>query len=610
MLYSSSGKIKRASAPKSRNGCQTCKARRVKCDEQHPACKTCLKSNRDCTWKQNKPKSQRILIPQNADQLSQTRPSETLLFIDPREASYFKAYQEDAAPELSGLLRSSVWSYTILQACYQEPFVLRAVVAVGALNKAIKTEYMVSISSPSTKESTQALAQQHRAFALASYDRAILGMKQIMPEPKKCSSLRKALLACLLVYCMEIFLQSPNTAFYQTQAGYSLLQEWISQKSQRNLGIQSPDSTVIEDDIFYEFARTDLQHAIRWGERDLIRHSTRRQEGTLTIKNMPTRFTDLEEARVYQELLMRRTFHLIGETLARIMLAKTEIRHPFTTDTPGELVDPCSIPKTLLPERDQYISDIHRWYNAFTPIFAKLLRSPDPLISSSAALLRLLLLNAEIRLAGTFFVLETDFDAYLPHFAEIVSLSKHVAAKQTQLYPKNQPAFLFPDTIDRPLCDVALTCRDLPTRHEALSILRSTAHRDPTRNQARMVTRASFLVSLEEADRLPDGSLPERKRWRLIWVLNHYREEKKHLTLIAARRIGFPVGENYPAKREYARRTFTQEEAEEMECGAWDEGMHFAAWPPRATLRMPRPLQWRGIFDQLTGNEGRRSRLG
>lgn len=571
-------------------------------------CNMCLKANRQCQWKQKQQKSQRILIPQNTDQLSRVRPSETLHFIDPREASYFKAYQEEAAPELSGLLRSSVWSYTILQACYQEPFVLRAVVAVGALNKAIKTEYLATTNP---QESTRVLAQQHRSFALTSYNHAISGMRQIIPEPKKSSSLRKALLACLLVYCIENFLQSPNTAFTQSQTGYSLLQSWISSKSSRNLGIESPDPTSIEDDIFHEFAKADLQHAIRWGEHALTRHSTRRLEGQVTIKNMPARFLHLEEARVYQELIMRRTYHLIGEIYARIIAAKDEIRHTFTTDTPGELVDPCCLPTTLFPDRDMYISDIHRWCSAFEPIFPKLLRSPDPLISSGAALLRLHILNAEIRLEGAFFINECDFDQFHEYYKEIVSLSRHVAKKTEQLYPKDQPTFLFPDGSEKPLCDVALTCRNKQIREEALLVLRSTAHRDPTKNQARMVTRASFVVNLEEEGRLPNGTIPESARWRLVWLLNHYREAKKHLTLIAVKRLGFPIGKQYPARREYARRTFTQEEAESMSYTPWKEEMHFAYWPPPETLRLPRPLEWRAIYDEMLGvEEGERTRIG
>ncbi|KAJ4984757.1 hypothetical protein SVAN01_09715 [Stagonosporopsis vannaccii] len=35
---------------RSRSGCLTCRARRVKCDETHPICKACSKKNRPCQW--------------------------------------------------------------------------------------------------------------------------------------------------------------------------------------------------------------------------------------------------------------------------------------------------------------------------------------------------------------------------------------------------------------------------------------------------------------------------------------------------------------------------------------------------------------------------------
>lgn len=143
-------------------------------------------------------------------------PTKVLHFTDPREACYFRAYQEGAATELSGILRSSAWSYTLLQSCYHKPFVLRAVVA---LKKSIKTKYLAH-GGPKTMQ----VARQHRDFALASYDKAIAGMKQT-------KLLRNTLLTCRLTHCIELFLQSPNTAFCQSQTSYALLQKWLAESS-------------------------------------------------------------------------------------------------------------------------------------------------------------------------------------------------------------------------------------------------------------------------------------------------------------------------------------------------------------------------------------------
>ncbi|KAI0024850.1 hypothetical protein F4780DRAFT_479953 [Xylariomycetidae sp. FL0641] len=45
------GPASRRSHPKSRTGCKTCKARKIKCDEQKPACGNCIKHNVDCDFR-------------------------------------------------------------------------------------------------------------------------------------------------------------------------------------------------------------------------------------------------------------------------------------------------------------------------------------------------------------------------------------------------------------------------------------------------------------------------------------------------------------------------------------------------------------------------------
>lgn len=511
-----------------------------------------------------------------------------LHFTDSREAFYFRAYQEGAATELSGILRSSAWNYTLLQSCYREPFVLRAVVAIGALNKAVKTEYLAH-GDPKTMQ----VARQHREFALASYDKAIVGMKHT-------KSLRNTLLACLLVHCIELFLQSPNTAFCQSQTGYALLQKWLAEKqSSRNEGLRSPDSIIIEDEIFHEFKRLDLEHAVRWGEHGIDRHSSRRKEGAATVKNMPSRFGHLDEARLYNELIFRRTFHLIGETYARIMEENRELRHLFASENPGEFVDPCSPPTMLFETRDAYLDDIRRWSEAFAALYKKLQSSPDAFISGGAVLLRVHILNAEIALTSAFTIHECDFDRFLPAFTEIVTLARQIETRTSQVLPKDNPVFMFAQCTERPLFNVAQFCRDCMIRQEAIRILRDTEYLDPTKDQARLVTRACFLSGLEEAGRLTDGTIPESARWRVIWTLNHYKEQEKHLTLLACRRIDFPLGKQYPARREWKRRTFTKEEAERMLVSPWREEMHWAPWPSRILLTKPVCIAWREVLDQL-----------
>jgi hypothetical protein len=309
---------------------------------------------------------------------------------------------------------------------------------------------------------------------------------------------------------------------------------------------------------------------------------------------MPPWFGTLDEARTYQELIMRRTFHLVGETYVRIMSAKNESGHPQTADTPGELIDPCHVPNMLLGDRDAYLEDIRRWCGAFRPIFRKLVASRDPTTSIRAASLKIQILGAKMCLAGAFFTEECEFDIFLPEAQEIISLARLIPKRTEQLYPQVLPVLNYSQGIEQPLHDVATMCREKELRFEAISILRSLGQRDPTHHVARTVARAEYVVTLEEAGRNAIGKVPESARFRRIWVLTHHNEPSRNLTVVYARRIGYPLGRDYPAKREWRCRTFSQEEADSM---IFEPKPMFQPWPER--LAKPLAFKWAEVHGEL-----------
>jgi len=109
-----------------------------------PSCSACTKSRRHCEWKNKDQEAlarTREILPQHQHrtQLSQIKPAQVLAFINEREAYYFWTYRDEAALELAGPVKSSPWTRTMLQCAHTESFVLRSLVAIGALNK--KTSY-------------------------------------------------------------------------------------------------------------------------------------------------------------------------------------------------------------------------------------------------------------------------------------------------------------------------------------------------------------------------------------------------------------------------------------------------------------------------------------
>jgi hypothetical protein len=573
------------------------RARRMKCDETKPRCKACLKSLRSCQWKRKPPSTTRPLLPQSSTQPSSAQPSLALHFVDEREAPYFQSYQDEVATELAGALGESPWRFSVLQACRTEPFVLRAVVAIGALNKSIKMQRFAAVGPVSMRRLSLQASSEHREFALASYAKAIRGMRQITLGPDKASSLRQVLLACLLVYCMETFLQSPNTAFIHSRAGCELLQQWVAESPKRDTWISSPCTSVVEDELFHEYVRLGMDHALRWGEKELQRHQRLRLAGTDTVKKMPSEFKSLGEARAYQQLVVQRTFHLISETHARIMAANKELRHLWTADGPGELVDPCYIPTVLLAERDEYLLDLKRWREAFAPILPKLANSGDQRLAVGAMILQSQVLDAEISLAGAFFTSECSFDSFLSAFIEILALTSRSLNICHDICEDMRPAFNIASDFERPLCNVVTNCRDKRLRHQALAIMRGMSPRDAAKDKTRRITRVQYLVALEEEGRQADGTIPEIARYRIIWILNHNLEASRRLTVICARRTGYPLGEMYPATREYKKRTFTQHEAENLIVGDLTSDSGTSPWP--VSLPKPNFLKWREVHEEL-----------
>lgn len=250
----------------------------------------------------------------------------------------------------------------------------------------------------------------------------------------------------------------------------------------------------------------------------------------------------------------------------------------------------------LLGERDRYLEDIRRWCLAFQQIFGKLVASSDPKIAIGASLLMIHALHSEISLAGAFFTEECSYDIFLPHYQKIVSLSLLVSQRDEEIFSKNLPSFQLPAGTAWCLYEIVCSCRDPVLRQEALSILRQQAEQDQTKYKARLVVHAMYLVALEEQGRKEDGSLPESARYRRLGMLYSWEDKSHSLTIVCPRTIGYPLGKDYPAKREWSRKTISGLEAANMTIG----DIHPLIAEPWPSL-VPKPnfLKWQEFHDEL-----------
>ncbi|OBT80213.1 hypothetical protein VF21_00694 [Pseudogymnoascus sp. 05NY08] len=135
-LSPSSIKRLRASKPKVKTGCLTCKIRHVKCDESKPHCTRCLSTGRACDGYSPLPPSHTITHSPTRNSTLSPLPSALtpLLPGTPSEQHSFHTFSTCTTAHLAGLFTSPFWSRHVLQASLHEPSIYHAAVALGALN--------------------------------------------------------------------------------------------------------------------------------------------------------------------------------------------------------------------------------------------------------------------------------------------------------------------------------------------------------------------------------------------------------------------------------------------------------------------------------------------
>ncbi|KAH6678536.1 hypothetical protein B0J14DRAFT_325520 [Halenospora varia] len=233
------GKRGRASRPKVKSGCITCKTRRVKCDETKPQCLRCQKFGRVCDGYAPEPARARSL-----SQLQPRIPSVGLynpniaIHDTEDESRYFKVFSERTAYELSGLLDgtigSSFWTRIVLQESHNVSSIRHAVIAIGALSKALE-----SAPKPNLKVNViQDIDQRHHEQAVLQHLKGIKALNQYISSTHA-PQLRNALITCLLFICFETFQGGIASCIQQTYGGLKMLRSYYTGTRRSRSGTRS-----------------------------------------------------------------------------------------------------------------------------------------------------------------------------------------------------------------------------------------------------------------------------------------------------------------------------------------------------------------------------------
>ncbi|KAG5742989.1 hypothetical protein H9Q70_014296 [Fusarium xylarioides] len=115
----------RSSVPRRRTGCQTCRKRRIKCDECKPSCAKCLRSGWICDYDPASASSESESSPATMSGSSALLPiaSYSIPFKIPgsqKDRRLLHYFCVQGSEDISGFLTSDFWSQTVLQAGHED----------------------------------------------------------------------------------------------------------------------------------------------------------------------------------------------------------------------------------------------------------------------------------------------------------------------------------------------------------------------------------------------------------------------------------------------------------------------------------------------------------
>ncbi|KAK4162758.1 hypothetical protein QBC43DRAFT_72567 [Cladorrhinum sp. PSN259] len=460
----------RTSKPKVKTGCNNCKQRRIKCDEQRPECYNCVRSKKVCSGYPPPPRSARpfeevriapkpatiasapppgrsaiTLPPRRVVKYQQRRttppltPTTTMvpallnilstnLPLDAEEGQYFQLFREQTANDLSGFFDLGFWAHSVPRECHAAAAIRHAVIALGALYKTLDKSNESPPSSPSSSLNRYDSAVRHWEVAFRQYSNACTSL--LRADSVATTSNRTRLMASVLLACFDSFVGHHKQAIVQIQNGLALLDKLRVER--RRSFSPSPDDTV-EDELTQMFTRLAIQaksydmafHFPHPWVVSLTGHtaqdpgspaSERGSPPPMSINQdpIPERFASAKEARLAWDKLIEGIFRFHETLFAQAQNGVMGI-----------------LPPELLQLGIGYAKELDDWSSAYEHILAS--RTAPGISSQEKAAIVVLKMNqvmTRVLFLMTYRDSEMHFDGFTSEFKHLVELALEVVGDE------------------------------------------------------------------------------------------------------------------------------------------------------------------------------------
>ncbi|KAF7180853.1 hypothetical protein CNMCM7691_010144 [Aspergillus felis] len=461
-----------------RTGCQTCRIRKVKCDEGYPACHRCLSTGRTCDgygiWgggSSNRPMrpsavavNSALVIRPTSDFLLSTRTNN-------EEGRYLNWFKERTGSKMSGSFFSEFWSGFVLQAGMSDPAVLHGILALSSVHRqgilnddGLKTE-------------------NEEKVTLTRYSKAISYLQPHF-KTKDRTAFRIALIVCVLFIALELLRGHFESARIHLQQGLNLLEgSGLSKRKGRLLVGQSQE--YVDDWIVQALSRLHIQV-------ELLKQVHRGSSLRLQIPCLQCKsstFPSVKEAWSWLHHQMGTVFHLNG-------------------DVRGHVCPKSNLPAQLLQRQQSIHENLTQWLNTYNATSQAMNGRMPKDQAQIYGLLRtyhtmITIMAATCLSPGD----EMVFDLHADKFLEMITMLAHLW-KFLSMYSAfgSRPAqFFMSRSIGdlgwiAPLYYTAIKCRVHRIRLHAIRLLETSFHREGFWDSQILAFVARKVMEIEEGD--------------------------------------------------------------------------------------------------------------
>lgn len=374
-------------------------------------------------------------------------------FLNHSEALAFELFRSKLVHEIAGVRSLGFWQNVVLPACYSEPAILHASMALVHASR---------WDQDPRSESGLIREDITRLDTVSDYNKAIQHLKAHVAGHDDPSGLRVALITCVLFIALELLTSRFEKAMIHLLEGRKLLlssAQFVSSTTEsaevetRTLMLASKPQS-IEEELVSLFADLDLQSTHFGSGRPQLRLSACkpiqpiRPEPLFSLA-LPSDFSSIQEANQHLLILTNNCLQFVGQEL-------DPDRHTLQN-------------KLSNSHRQSLCTSLGNWRRAYDRSYSKVspLEKSDPAWKQQSSLMLIHYAWLRVIVPTSFTeVEETDFDSYLYEFKTITDLASSILTERIFCGRFSLESGVIP-----PLSWVVFKCRHPQIRRKALRLL-------------------------------------------------------------------------------------------------------------------------------------------